>query len=121
MSLIKRMRKRYAAYWPPLKPDADGNPRYGTPIELRCRWEQTSEDYIDPEGVRQFNNAKVFVDRDLVSGGLLCLGRLDAILYPTQPFKNEGVGEITKVDKLPNLRNTEELITVFLRFATARH
>ena len=111
MSLITRMRKQKAVYWPPGPADGNGQPTWGAPVELSCRWDDDAQQYLDAAGETRVSNAYVYVDRDLALGGLLRLGLLSATLYPAEPRLNDAVYEIRKLMRNPNLRATESLRT----------
>jgi len=120
MSIITRMRKQTAVYWP-LKGDesgyqdfdAYGRPQWGTPYEIECRWEDVSQEVLAADATRVMTKAVVYVDRDVRAGGVLYLGRLTAV-DQSDPKGNDGAWEIIRFDKLPNLRNTEYLRTAYL-------
>jgi hypothetical protein len=114
MSLITRMRKQTAVYWAPIGYDNTGHPEWDDPIEIDCRWEDVTEEFIDPTGTRFFSTAKVYVDQDVELGGVLMLGELDDLESGSDPKANEGAWEIKRFEKLPNLRNTENLRTALL-------
>lgn len=114
MSVITRMRKQSAVYWPLDALDAFGQPTWGTPVEIECRWEDSNEQIMLPNGETIMSRATVYVDRDTPEGGLLMLGELSSSVDEDDPKKNAGVWEIRKFDKLPNFRNTEFLRTVYL-------
>jgi hypothetical protein len=56
----------------------------------------------------------VYVDRDVVVGGILWLGTLEQLTSQSEPFKNQGAAEIIRFDKTPNIRNTETLREAYL-------
>lgn len=115
MSLITRMLRQVAVYWPPTHPDDQGEPISGEPIEIRCRWEDAAKAYLDKNGVETTSNSIVYVDRDLEIGGILWQGKLaDIDPDTTHPYKNKGAAEIKQFGKLPNLRATEHLRTAWL-------
>lgn len=115
MSIISRMRKQTAVYWIPLdKLDSYGAPVLGSPVEISCRWQDSVQLFIAADGTEQTSNAKVFVDRDVVIGGVLMLGTLEDITDPIHPKENEGAYEIKQFMDMPNLKATEFLKTVIL-------
>ena len=112
MSLIKRAMKQDAVYWPPSGVKGTGKKTFGSPIEIKCRWdESSSRKYTDDRGVEQTSNAIVMVDRDLQLGGLLRLTTLTALGVDTATYADGTARyyEIKKIDKTPNLRVTEFL------------
>ena len=114
MSIIKRMRKQTAVYWPFSSVDNFGQKVVGSPVLIGCRWEDKSIEFLDSDGETQMSNAIVYVDRDTPIGGILMLGVLADITDPVNIKENEGAWEIRRYDNLPNLRATEFLKTVHL-------
>jgi len=121
MGIITKMLKQTAVYWA-LKSNESGEVAYDNfgapvvtdPVEIACRWEDVNEEYIDANGTRQLSMARVYVRSDVDIGGILMLGQLTDITNPTTPKANLGAWEIRRFEKLPNLRNTEVLRTVYL-------
>jgi len=114
MSLITRMRKQKAVYWPLLGADAEGSPLYEGPQEIDCRWEDMAVEFLDREGTKQVSQSVVYVDRDTPIGGLLMLGTLDSVLDVVTPRNNTGVFEIRQFSKIPKLNLKETLLTAYL-------
>lgn len=121
MGIITRMLKQTAVYWPPGSTDSDGDdfddfgvPIVTTPLEISVRWEDIAEEFIDSEGTRQISRSRIYVDRDVEIGGILMLGELTDITDAVNIKENDGAWEIRQFEKLPNLRQTETLRTVFL-------
>ncbi len=114
MGIITRMRKQTAVYWPFLSVDQFGKKAVGSPVEISCRWEDKSEEFLDSKGERQMSNAIVYVDRDMAVGGILMLGTTGDITDAVNIKENAGAWEIRRFDKLPNIRASEFLRTVYL-------
>lgn len=124
MSLITRMLKQRAAYWDPsTQTDDFGNPVFSTPAEIKCRWEDVHENFMDDEGNQTVSNAKVYVDRDLQPRGYLRrlkeaseLGGVREELQDLDesPLNNEEVYTIRKFEKLPDRKADEFLRTAML-------
>ena len=114
MSLIKRMLKQTAVYWPFLSADQFGVKVVGSPVQIKVRWENKSEEFLDVDGERQISNSVVYVDRDTPVGGILMLGTSADITDTVDIKENTGAWEIRKFDSLPNLRATESLRTAYL-------
>lgn len=119
MSLIDKIRKQKAVYWPlgstetgGKDVDDYGKPVYATAVEIDCRWEDKREKFITPKGDEEISHAIVYVDRDMRVGEVLMLGTLDNVNYLTNPKKNSNAWEIRAFEKLPNLKATK-----FLRIA----
>ena len=121
MSLIKRMRKQKAVYWAlgstdsgGVDADLYGKPMYATPVEIDCRWEDTSEEFLAPDGSTQMSRSVVFVDREMKLGEVLLLGELTDSVNQLDPKSNNGAWEIRRFESTPNLRNTEQLRVAYL-------
>jgi hypothetical protein len=113
MSILTKMLKQTAVYWAPDSMRGDGTWTFDDPIEIKCRWQDTQEQFIDKNGQVRISSAKVFVDRDLKGGGFLWQGSL-VDLESTNPKENEGAYEIMKFGKMPNLKATKFLRTAIL-------
>lgn len=114
MRIIAKMLKQKAVWWASTGFDNYGQPNASTPIEISVRWEDVGEEFLDENGTMQLSRAKVYVDRDVEVGGLLMLGGLDSGVDEATPKNNDDVWEIRRVEKLPTLKATQFLRTVFL-------
>lgn len=113
MSLISRMRRQDAVYWPPLvRADRFGQERFGEPVAIRCRWESNISQRIEQNGTVHVVTDMAYVDRQLSLGGRLALGSLDEMENVATP--TAASQEIVAFSELPNLRNTETLYTAFM-------
>lgn len=113
-SLINKIRKGYAAYWARTGNAENGQPTYAAPIEIRVRWEDVVEEYLDRDGRKKISRARVFVDRDMPYGSAIREGKLATVAHTTEPFKNTDTWEIQQVAKLPNRRYKKFLRWVML-------
>lgn len=114
MSIIKKMRKQDAVYWPLEGRDDFNSPEYGNPVDVVCRWEDVNEAFTDDKGEERQSKAKVYTDIIVEPGGLMMLGTIEELEYFNEPFKNEGVYEIQRFDRLPNLKAKEFLQIAYL-------
>ena len=120
-SLISKMLKQTCVYWG-LASEGDedtdfddyGQPLLTDPVELDCRWEDVSEEFISADGTRQLSRAKVYVESDVDVGGILMLGTEDDITDSDNVKENEGAWEVKRFDSLPTFKATEFLRTAFL-------
>lgn len=139
-SPIKKILRQKAVYWSTAGVRPDGQPKYGPPVEIKCRWVEIQEEFVDSRAKRRQSRAKVYVDRDLVPDGVLRLGTLDQtagqafvwpdgglLLWPdggvmagyspaldVLPFSNKDAYPIGRFEKLPDFRAQEFLRTVYL-------
>lgn len=106
-SLVKRVLREKAVYWPPLAPDRAGQPRSGTPVEIRCKWNERFEQRADSQVSFQGRLAKsrILVDQQLAVGGHLLFGELTEDT-PEDP-KTARASEIIGIDKERRIRVNE--------------
>jgi len=110
MSVITKMLRQKAVYWAPGSVNAFGEIQLGIPTEVKCRWEDKHDEFIDSQGETVVSNAVVFVDSNLAVGGYLWLGNIG--VAPLDPKKDAYL--IRKFEKLPNFKATEYLRTAML-------
>lgn len=128
MSLITRMRRQNAVYWPPAGPNDFGKQSFGTLVELtlgggvnsRVRWEDREEEFVDAAGTVVMSSSVVYCPAlpgggEVEIGGFLWLGDRTDLTDETEPGNNDGAAEIRMVDKLPNLKASEFLRTAYLQ------
>lgn len=120
MSIITTMRKQTAVYWAPGSSETGGQDfdglgarLYADPVEISCRWEDDAKQYVRADGEIGITKSIVYVDRDVIVGGVLALGSLST-MNTTNPLLNVGAGTINAFSKLPNIRATEFLRTAYL-------
>jgi hypothetical protein len=114
MGIITKMLKQTAVYWEKTGVDDYGQPTWAAPIEIRCRWEDRTEEFVSPEGTREASMAVVYVGQDVVVGGVLMLGLLGSSVDENDPKANLGAWEIRSFSKLPDLKAKQFLRTVML-------
>lgn len=93
-----------AVYWPPTAPDVYGKPGFGSPVAIKCRWEDIEGETISVSGTDVRISSQVFVDRDLKLDGVVWLG-LVADADPV-PLQNIGAAIIARFQKIPTLDAT---------------
>lgn len=122
MSVITKMLRQRAVYWAPVGVDNYGKATYATPVVVRCRWEDRSEEFLTMDGDRAMSTACVYVGQDVLLKGVLYLSLLPtsatdeehlAEIDQSDPFAQDGAWEIRKFSKMGNFKCTE-----FLREAT---
>lgn len=116
MSVIRKMRKQTAVWWA-RNPTADrfGQYVFGAPEEIECRWDDTVEEFLGPQNETLASRAVVYVSEDLAirEGDRLMLGEIDSNT-PDDPLEIHTAHAIRRIDRNPNFRNTETLVTCFL-------
>ena len=84
------MLKQTAVYWPFESVDGFGIKVVGSPIEIKVRWEDRNEEFLDSQSETQMSNAVVCVDRDVTLGGILMLGTIADITDAVNIKENDG-------------------------------
>lgn len=121
VSKIVKMPGQKAIYWAPGSEqtggrdfDDYGQPMYASPVEINCRWQDKSEQYIAPGGDTLVSHSIVFLEQDVRKTGVLMLGELADVTDADNPKNNDGAFEIMRFDKVPWLRGTEFLRKAYL-------
>lgn len=100
MSLPSKNLDQTATYWSPATPDGYGGSTFSTPIQIKCRWEDQDEEFVNTLGVREVSRSRVFVGQDVVTGGYLLLG----VSTETNPVHTTGAWKIKVVRKMRALK-----------------
>ncbi len=110
MELLTTMRTQNAVYWPPVLDvngdavnDSDGNPTYGTAVDLDVRWEDVIVEFTDRGGTAKTSKSMVYVGEDLKENGVLWKGLLASVPDAAVPFNNKGAWAIQRFDVTPIL------------------
>jgi hypothetical protein len=109
MGIITRAQKQILVYWPYTGADLFGQPTYGTPEQMTCRWEDLLKQVFRIDGSPVFSKIELITKKRLEPKGLVWKGKLAAFSAPVRPDNSTGVHEIIAASSLPNLRNTETL------------
>lgn len=114
MRIIEKILKGTCVYWPQIGTDGFGQPTFGDPQEMRCRWEGVTRQVTTADGRMIMSQARVYVETDVAVGGVLLEKSLAETTSLTVPFDNAGAFEVMKFDKMPTLKYTQYLRTVWL-------
>jgi len=106
-----------AVYWAPGADDGYGGKAWGTPVEVACRWDETTKLVITSQagikpGEEVVAQAKVLVNTDLEYGGYLLLGSLDDLdsAEEADPMTVEGAWRIIRWEKIPMVFETDDFV-----------
>jgi hypothetical protein len=111
--IIKKMRRQTAVWWQRGAADSYGQFSYASPVEITCRWEDRTVEFIDAIGQRQLSASVVYVDRVMAPGDLLRLGDMESS-FTSDPSDLTGVGEVRRMEKTPTLKATKTLLVAYL-------
>ncbi|MFN7318862.1 MAG: hypothetical protein ACK5S6_05070 [bacterium] len=109
MSLITRCQRQTVVYWPLIGNNQYGEPVWGPPQQLTCRWDDKSQQIVDPKNTLVVSRAELIIQTEVAVGGIIIKGTLDTVAYWSDPKANLGAYEVLKVSSTPNIRNTETL------------
>lgn len=84
---------------------ASGQPKRGTPVEIRVRWDDTRKEMLDKDGNTITVDASAVVDRDIPVHSLMRLGELAEWLGTGSSLADEELREVMMFNKVPDIRN----------------
>lgn len=108
-SLIKRAQKETLVYWARIDTKRTGEPIWGPPTQMTCRWEEMHKEIIAANGTRIMTSIQLITESRLEVGGLVKYGTLTEVAYWDDPKKNPGIYEVLDSSRTPNMRATENL------------
>lgn len=116
MTLITDRLIGTCVYWPPAAIPFDdfGQPSYGDPVEVDCRWSEMAKEFLDSRGMVLVSSSVVYVETDVTIGGVLFNGELTDVTDLTVPKNNEDAHEIMQFHKKPDFTGEEFSRTAFL-------
>jgi hypothetical protein len=117
MRIIDTMRQQTAILWEKVGVDGDGQPTYGEPVGIDCRWEDTQKEFLNPMGETRISSAVVYVDRVIEVGSKLLLADIDEMDSSAADLSNpndHGAREVVQFGNVPTLKNDDNLYTCFL-------
>jgi hypothetical protein len=114
MGIITRFRKIHdAVYWAWNGFDAFGKATFATPIDIKCRWDDVSQEYKAVPNLTNISNSLVYPNRLVTLNGYLLKGTLAAnVLFPANPMKNAGAFKIQRVDTISKIRGGSETLWI---------
>ena len=133
MSIITRMLRQDAVYWPHQGDDDNGQPVWGNPVAVKVRWEASSIEFINPDGRSELSKALVYINIDVAEAGVLWLARtpikgdssippvLEQINPSLQPYDNPDAAEIRRFDKMGDFRCRKFLRIAYIGVSGLAH
>lgn len=109
MGIITKVQRQSMVYWPYTGADLFGQPTYGTPVQMTCRWDDYVKQVFNTEGSPVFSKIELITRTRLQPKGLVWKGSLALFTADLRPDVSEGVHEIIAASSTPNFRNTETL------------
>ena len=111
-----RLLKTTIVYWGNPTADGYGGYTFDDPIEIKCRWEDRTELFVDPNGKEQRSTAVVYVDRAVAVEGYLFKGTLEDLTSAEEgdPQTVSAAKEIKQCRSVPNRDETFFVRNVWL-------
>ena len=97
--------------WAQNSTDRFGKGTFASPILRPCRWEDTSELFIDKRGQETTCRSRVFLENSVALEGYMALGDHTG---SADPLSVSTAFEVRQVKNTPNLRNLQQLTVVYL-------
>ena len=90
-----------AVYWGTPTSDGYGGFTFADPVEIDCRWYDSTRLFVDDKGKEAVSQARVQVKQDLDKDGMLYLGTLDDLdsTEEADPRTVDGAYPILRFDK----------------------
>lgn len=111
-SVITQLCTQIAVYWPNPIPDGYGQNVFSAPIEIKCRWQESTEEITKNDGDTIVSMAVVYVLQDVIEEGVLFLGTLSDLTtaQKTNPKLQPLAFIVQRFDKSPVLKSTNEFL-----------
>lgn len=107
-------RKQFAVWWArSAEPNKYGRYSYTAPVEIKCRWQRVSREYINDKGDKSVSDSLVFPDREMNVGDMLREGAMDSD-EPEDPTSIETTHEIERFDQIPDYPARKTLLMAYL-------
>jgi hypothetical protein len=105
-----------AVYWASPTSDGYGGFTWDTPVEIDCRWVNSTKLIRAANGEQIICMAEVQISQDLDENGMLYLGELGdlTIAQKADPMTVSGAYHIRRFDKVPTIKGTDFFRKAFL-------
>lgn len=110
---IAKFLKQTAVYWGAPIPDGYGGYTYASPVEIKVRWSDKQEKFINQNMEEVLSKSVVMLDQDVVIGGQLALTDLVSLSSSQTPEDNDAY-EIKAFSKTPDIRATKFVRKIWL-------
>lgn len=114
------MRKQICVYWgvdySSAAYDEFGQSILLPAVQLKCRWQDVIEEFVDAKGAPRISNSKIFTGIDIVPGGYLKLCSLSDLSSAgnSDPRVEDAAWEVKRFDKMPTLKGNKFLRTSYV-------
>lgn len=109
MGLIRRCQKSELTVWPFISTESNGQPVYGAPLEITCRWDDRTSEVQGQRQTVVLSKHQIITEIKLVPGDMVLHKPIAEVTYLDNPKDNTGAVEVIAIAETPNLRHTETL------------
>lgn len=109
MGLISRCQKSELTYWKLTDTLPNGQPVYGPPAEITCRWDDRISEVQGQRGTVVLSKHQIITQIELYPGDIVLHKPLAEVAYHDDPRQNLLAAEVLATAKTPNLRHTETI------------
>ena len=113
MSLITRVRIHNLVRWPVIGTASTGEPVWGPPEDVPCRWDDSLREVIQPDNTRHMSRVQLITAIPLTIGDLVLRGTVATTAFWADPKKNPGTHEVFMTEQTDNIRGTETLYEAY--------
>ena len=112
ITFIDKVAVQTAVYWGNPVNDGTGGYTYDAPVEVKCRWDDTAEQYISRTGEEATSSAKILSNSTLAEGSWVWLGELSdlSVAQKANPMIIVDAYPIKKVITTPLFKSTTEFV-----------
>ena len=102
----KRKLKQQAVFWPAPVSDGYGKMSFSNPCEIKVRWDDSRELFIDAEGNEKTSSAIIFAADDLELLGYIWLGEFDDLSAEEKadPHLLDTARQILGYERVPTMK-----------------
>lgn len=99
----RRVRRQDAVWWVRTGTDSFGKPVYADPADLKVRWTDMAQMFVNDKGEQVVSKSIVFVGEDMRVGDVLMLGTVAGSVLPgKKPLQHPGASEVRQFRKTPD-------------------
>lgn len=110
MSMLSRLLKKSATFWPETTRDQYGDASFSAPVAIKVHWEDKIELFTDKKGEQIQSHAIIWTESALTVGGYLYLGTSVA----SNPESVTGSDMVRRVDFVEGIDQRDQLFKAYL-------
>jgi hypothetical protein len=114
VSILRRVRIHDLVRWPLIGTKTTGEPIWGPPEDVKCRWDESVREIIRPDNTRISSRIEIISEIKLKVGDIVRRGTIADTSDWIDPRNNQDAFEVVVSEQYDTLRGTE---TLFLAYA----